>query len=174
MADVVRAADVDGEAGGAAALVLASGVATHGEAICTDRLTTGDAALVVALRQQPDDWRASRGDVPPTWFVTTDQHADSIRTVADPGDLTGIGIAVSEFLEWLPADTRPCVCLDSLTTLLQYCEPDRAYRFLQVLSGRVLDADGTLHCHADPSAHDDAALDKLAGLFDDAVLATED
>lgn len=174
MADVVRTADVDSDTGGAATLVLASGVSSHGEAICTDRLTTGDAALVVALRQPPDDWRASHGNVPPTWFVTTDPHADSVRTVANPGDLTGIGIAVSEFLDLVPADTCPCVCLDSLTTLLQYCEPDRAYRFLQVLSGRVLAADGTLHCHADPDAHDDAVLDQLAGLFDDAILASDD
>lgn len=171
MGEVARAADTDGEAGGPATLVLAPGVSTDGAAACADRLAPSDAALVVALRRQPDDWRAVRGDhLPPTWFVTTDPHSDSVRAVADPGDLTGIGIAVSEFLGWLPSNARPAVCVDSLTTLLQYADPERTARFLQVLCGRVLAADGTVHCHADPAAHDDAVLDQLATLFDDTIV----
>lgn len=171
MGEVARAADRDGETGGQAVLVLAPGVSTAETAACADRLATSDAALVVALRRQPGDWRAARGDhLPPTWFVTTDPHSDSVRAVADPGDLTGIGIAISEFLGWLPSNTRPAVCVDSLTTLLQYADTERTARFLQVLSGRVLAADGTVHCHADPAAHDDDVLDKLATLFDDVVV----
>ncbi|NIB98146.1 hypothetical protein [Halobacterium sp. R2-5] len=173
MSDASRAVDARGDPDGAAALVLAPGVSTEDARVCADRLAAADAALVVSLRRTPRNWQAARdGPLPPTGFVTTDSHPGSVRAVADPGDLTGIGIAVSEYLGDLPGDAEPAVCLDSLTTLLQFAEPERAYRFLQVLCGRVRAAGGTVHCHADPAAHDDAALERLAGLFD-GVLSVE-
>lgn len=169
----VRRVDARGDPDGAAALVLAPGVSTQEAGVCTDRLSAADAALVVSLRRTPGDWQAARdGPLPPTGFVTTDPHPGSVHAVATPGDLTGIGIAVSEYLGDLPDDAEPAVCLDSLTTLLQFTETERAYRFLQVLCGRVRAAGGTVHCHADPAAHDDDALNRLAGLFD-GVLAVE-
>jgi len=59
-----------------------------------------DAAFVVALRQSPGGWLDDRpADLPPTRFVATYPHPDCVRTVSDPGDLTGIAIAVSEFLD---------------------------------------------------------------------------
>ncbi|MFB6270594.1 MAG: hypothetical protein ABEH83_11655, partial [Halobacterium sp.] len=135
-------ADDGRETPGGATLVLAPGVSAQGGQVCTDYLADADAALVVSLRRPPAAWLDSRGDVPATWFVSTEQHPDSVRGVTDPGDLTGVGIAVSEFLDGLPADATPAVCVDSLTTLLQYSSPERTYRFLQVLCGRVLAADG--------------------------------
>lgn len=150
-------------------LVLAPGMSMEGERVCTGLLAEADAALVVSLRQPPDDWLAARENLPATWLVSTEQHRDSVRGVTDPGDLTGIGIAVGEFLEELPGDVDPAVCVDSLTTLLQYSSPERAYRFLQVLCGRVLAAEGTVHCHADPAAHGDDVLEPLQSLFDDVV-----
>lgn len=168
MSTDARASD-ERETLGGAALVLAPGVSTAGERVCRDHVADADAALAVSLRQQPADWLAARDDVGPTWFVSTDQHPDSVRGVTDPGDLTGIGIAVSEFLDDLPSSADPVVCVDSLTTLLQYSSPERTFRFLQVLFGRVLAADGAVHCHADPAAHDDAVLDQLRDLFDDVV-----
>lgn len=167
MSTDVRARD-ETEVSGDAALVLASGV-SRGERVCTDDLAGADAALVISVRRSPADWLDSRGDVPPTWFVSTDQHPDNVRGVSDPADLTGIGIAVSEFLGELPDDVDPVVCVDSLTTLLQYSSPERTYRFLQVLFGRVVAAGGAVHCHADPAAHDDQVLDRLLGLFDGVV-----
>jgi len=149
------------------ALVLAPGVSERRADACARRVADADAAVVVSLRQPPDDWRAARdAALPPTRFVTADPHGDDANTVADPGDLTGLGIAVSERLDSLPADAAPAVCVDSLTTLLQYADTERAYRFLQVLCGRVRAADGTVHVHADPDAHAAADLDRLAGLFD--------
>lgn len=174
MSNASRAADVHGDLGGAATLVFAPGVSTEDEHVCAELLSEADAALVVSLCHGPDNWRASRDhDLPPTHFVTTDSHPDSARTVSDPGDLTGYGIAVSEFLDGLPADAEPAVCLDSVTALLQYADPERAYRFLQVLCGRVLAADGTVHCHVDPAAHDQRVLDLFTGLFD-ATLTVEE
>lgn len=174
MSNVERGAD-GGSAAGDATLVLAPGVSTRGERVCTDLLSRADAALVLAVRRPPDDWRARRGDgLPPTRFVTADPHPDSVRAVSDPGDLTGLGIAVAEYLDAVPADAVPAVCVDSATTLLQFADSRRVYRFLQVLCGRVLAAGGTVHCHVDPAAHDDRVLDRLASLFDDAVTVSAD
>ena len=151
---------------GALALLSTSGV-ENGEHACGARLADADAAFVVALRQSPGGWLDERLDaLPPTRFVATYPHPDCVRTVSDPGDLTGIGIAVSEFLDALPADATPAVCLDSLTTLLQYTGPTRVYRFLQVCVGRICAADGTLHCHVDPSAHGDNVMATLEDVFD--------
>ena len=149
-----------------AMLVLAPGLSGEGARVCARRVAAADAALVVSLRRPSEDWRAARdAALPPTRFVTADPHGDRANA-ADPGDLTGLGIAVSERLGDLPADAEPAVCVDSLTTLLQYADTERAYRFLQVLCGRVRAAGGTVHVHADPAAHDERELDRLAGLFD--------
>ncbi|MGB9964446.1 DUF7504 family protein [Halobacterium hubeiense] len=173
MPDVSRAAAARGDADGAAVLVLASPVDAAATRVCTDRLADADAAVAVSLRRAPADWRAARGDrLPPTRFVAAEPHAGSAHAVSTPGDLTGVGIGVSECLRAFPDDAEPAVCVDSLTTLLQFAEADRTRRFLQVLGGRVRAAGGTLHCHADPAAHEDAALERLAGLFD-GVLAAE-
>ncbi|CQH62195.1 uncharacterized protein HHUB_3675 [Halobacterium hubeiense] len=150
-----------------AMLVLAPGLSGDDARVCTQRVAAADAALVVSLRRPPEDWRAARdGALPPTCFVTAEPNGDAANAVADPGDLTGLGIAVSERLGDLPEDAEPAVCVDSLTTLLQYADTERAYRFLQVLCGRVRAAGGTVHVHADPAAHDERELDRLAGLFD--------
>ncbi|WP_232703428.1 DUF7504 family protein [Halobacterium wangiae] len=151
---------------GTLALLPTSGV-ENGEHVCAARLADADAAFVVAIRQSPGGWLDGRSEtLPPTRFVATYPHPDCVRTVSDPGDLTGIGIAVSEFLDALPADATPGVCLDSLTTLLQYTGPTRVYRFLQVCVGRVRAADGTFHCHVDPSAHGDDVMTTLEDVFD--------
>lgn len=174
MSNESRATDTDGDLGGAATLVFAPGVSAEGDRVCAELLSEADAALVVSLCHGPDNWRASRDhDLPSTRFVTTDSHPDSVRTVSSPGDLTGFGIAVSEYLGGLPDDAEPAVCLDSVTALLQYAAPERAYRFLQVLCGRVLAADGTIHCHVDPAAHDQRVLDLLTGLFDATITVEE-
>jgi len=151
---------------GALALLSTSGV-ENGEGACCARLADADAAFVVALRQSTGGWLDDRpADLPPTRFVATYPHPDCVRTVSDPGDLTGIAIAVSEFLDALPAEATPAVCLDSLTTLLQYTGPTRVYRFLKVCVGRVRAAGGTLHCHVDPGAHGDDVMTTLEDVFD--------
>ena len=154
------------------ALISTSGV-ENGEHACGSRLADADAVLVVSLRQSPGGWLDARpADLPPARFVATYPHPDCVRTVSNPGDLTGIGIAIAEFLDALPEDATPAVCLDSLTTLLQYTGRTRVNRFLQVCTGRVRAADGTLHCHVDPDAHGDDTMATIEGLFDVVVDAS--
>lgn len=132
--------------------------------------------LYVSLVRQADDVVASwydGPDAPPLAVVTLQSRgpaaagaAPSTRTevVSDPGDLTGMGIAVTECLDALPPEPR--VCFDSLTVLLQYVDVERAFRFLHVLSRYLADVDGSLHVHLDPATGDDEAVATLASLFD--------
>lgn len=93
-----------------------------------------------------------------------------VETVANPGDLTGIGMRVSEHLgAWTDDDARTVVCVDSLDALLQHADLSRLFRFLHVLTGRLRTTGAVAHCHLDPTAHDAQTVDTLLQLFDAAV-----
>lgn len=93
----------------------------------------------------------------------------STATVSEPGDLTGIGIKVNQCLSaWEDDDdVRTHVCFDSVTTLLQYVDTRRAFRFLHVLSRRVQSVGALAHYHVDPGAHDEQTLATIEGVFSD-------
>jgi hypothetical protein len=93
----------------------------------------------------------------------------AVRPVSDPTDLTGVGIAVGEWLRARETDEEPVVCLDSLSTLLQYADPERAFRFLHGLRTQVRSADATAFVSVDPGAHDEATLGTFRALFDTVV-----
>ncbi|MFB6118279.1 hypothetical protein [Halosegnis sp.] len=96
---------------------------------------------------------------------------DSRVSVADPNDLTGIGIAVAEHL----ADNDGVrVCFDSVTAMLQYVGTDRAYTFLNSLLGHLWNADARAHFHFNPNAHDDATVAAITSLFDARVDVNEE
>lgn len=93
---------------------------------------------------------------------------ERVEYVSSPGDLTGIGIGVSEQLRRFGASdaehTR--ICFYSLSTLLIYAELETVFRFLHVLSGRV-DSIGALGLFAlDPTTHDESTVNTLRQLFD--------
>jgi hypothetical protein len=93
-----------------------------------------------------------------------------IETVSDPGDLTGIGIAISTFLsEWAENETQTVACFHSITPLLQYANLQRIFRFLHVLTGRFESMGVVAHFHLDPGAHDQQAISTLTPLFDAVV-----
>jgi len=94
----------------------------------------------------------------------------SIARVASPGDLTNLGIATSERLSEMSASDEPgLVCFHSLTTLLQYADPQRVFRFVHTLGGRARSCGAITHYHLDPTAHDPATVATLEPLFDVAV-----
>lgn len=146
---------------------------------------TEQHVLTVAYDRSPeavvDEWRASHdslpasmaviaptGDEPPARpSLPTDVHV----TRVEPDDLTGIGIAVDRYLDrW---DGPTSVCLDSLTTLLDHAEEDRAFRFLHTLTGRFVAADAAGHVHLDPATQDERTVATLATLFDTVVRHTD-
>lgn len=144
-------------------------------------------ALFVTLARSPDEqlghWQARAGDGTPTRLafvaagdstrsddVASPESAESnelVRTVSSPGDLTGIGIQISDVLSaWADDDNQTVLCFHSLTTLHQYVDVGTAFRFFHVLTSRLRTASALGHFHADPSAHEERTLNRLKTLFD--------
>ncbi len=107
-----------------------------------------------------------------------DNPAWAVRTVENPSDLTGVGIELSELLSGMANavddEEELAVCFNSITSLLQYADVQRAFRFLHVVTGRVKTVGGVGHYHIDPEAHDRKTLATLKGLFDAVVEIDED
>lgn len=142
--------------------------------------------LTVDYRQTPDslldEWRRYAGRRPRrTAIICVDETTrsaaaaqssstlpdgpDTATTVENPGDLTGLGITVSEYLT-AHGNADTVVIFDSLTVLLQFVELQRAFRFLHVLANRIDTAGAVGHFHMDPEAHTDQEIATLSSLFD--------
>lgn len=180
-------------------LVLSPAMEERSEAVCADLLSVAPAidrdVLFVTLAQSPDDrlgrWQshADGTEHEALAFVSTGETTRSagtqaapdggpappVHTVPTPGDLTGLGIEISERLEaWAEDDNQTLVCFHTVTTLLQYAEIQPAFQFFHVLASRVRIADARAHYHADPAAHDERTLNTMRTLFDAVVEWDED
>jgi hypothetical protein len=183
--------------GRANTLVLAPAFEAQADEACADMLgAAGPAetdALFMTLSGSPDvclgRWRSGVSLTRPAniGIVSVDDSTRSaaatasvqtganghVRTVSSPGDLTGLGIAVSEFLgDWHGDGNETVVCFDSITTLLQYADLQRAFRFLHVLTQRSDGAGAHAHFHMDPTAHDEQTIRTITSLFDEVVEET--
>jgi|GEM_PF-431900 len=99
----------------------------------------------------------------------------SITPASDPSDLTRLGITVNKRLEeWADGGRRTTMCIDSLTTFLQYVEPERLFRFLHLLQSRVDRVDGVAHYHMNPTAHSKETVNIFATLVDTVVTVNSD
>lgn len=181
-------------------LLLTSALSSADDEACIDLLTVTNPdrenVLSITFTQSADDrldlWRSHVADLPAqAGIVSVDvltRSASSsapspsqtapqpitVETVSDPGDLTGLGIAISKFVSnWDGSPNRTVVCFHSLTPLLQYADLQRVFRFLHVLTGRLKSVDAVAHFHLDPHAHDEQTLDTLTQLFD-AIVEHED
>lgn len=107
-----------------------------------------------------------------------DDPAWAVRAVENPSDLTGVGIELSELLSGMATaagdDEHVAFCFNSITSLLQYADVQRTFRFLHVVTGRVKTVGGTGHYHIDPDAHDSQTMATLKGLFDAVAEVDED
>ncbi|MFC5366013.1 DUF7504 family protein [Salinirubrum litoreum] len=95
------------------------------------------------------------------------------RTIDDPRDMTGIGIAVTETFDRWSAWDRAVVRVGELTTLLQYAETSTVFRFLHVLTNRLTEANAVAFFRLAPDAHDEQTVGTLFQLFDDAIRIEE-
>jgi hypothetical protein len=101
--------------------------------------------------------------------------AITIETVSDPSDLTRLGITLNRLLsEIATPEERTTVCVHSLTSLLQYVEPRRLFRFLHIFRGKLESLDAVAHYHLDPEAHDNQTVGVFTSLFDTVVRITDD
>ncbi|WP_459191552.1 DUF7504 family protein [Halosimplex sp. J119] len=156
---------------------------------CLELLTPAPPADVYALSvlftQSPGDhldaWQRQVGSLPArSRIVSVDADARSSASEPDAGDpavervtspqnLTRLGVRITDCLdEWgeTAPDQQVSVCFQSVSTLLQYVELDKVYKFLDVLTERCRASGAVSHYHLDPHAHDDETTERLVGLFD--------
>jgi len=157
----------------ALALSLLADGATDGQG--TLAVTTGDSAANVM-----DDILERTPNALPSTVSAVDCRGDGSRRgeatesgsyvyhVSSPGDLTGIGIGITESLEYLHnngADSGR-FALTSLSTMLTYTDRKAVFKFCHVLSSRF-DSAGYLGIFTiDSSAHDDQTLQVIKQAFD--------
>lgn len=141
-------------------LTYVVGASNYATRLSTDEMTPAGMAIVEATGE------------------TTPANVDSdfpleIRREA-PGDLTGIGIQCSEFLTRWHDTPDVSLCLESITSMLQYVPIQTAYRFLHVLTHRVAHANATAHYHMSPDAHSQKEVGTIKQLFDAVATYDED
>jgi len=175
-------------------LLLVPSLQSHGRGACLDLLTrtSPEKTNVLAVtytqtvQEWIDQWTGTVGTSPARGGVVsigqsapeTNDPAWAATGIDNPSDLTGIGIEFSELLSQIGTaageDEHIAVCFNSVTSLLQYADLQRTFRFLHVLTGRIKTVDGVGHFHLDPDAHDDQTLATLKGLFDAVIEVNED
>jgi len=187
----------EGDEPQATRLVLTSSLESDDDA-CVDLLESAPPpeldVLCVTLTGAPDDcldrWRSNVALTLPANFgiVCVDEAragsataptslapGGQVQYISSPGDFTGLGIAISEFLaEWHGDDNRTVVCFDSVTTLLQYADSERVFQLLHVLSQRVEESGAIVSFHMTPAAHDDQTVRTIRSLFDHVVDDTDE
>ncbi|MFC7176197.1 DUF7504 family protein [Halosegnis marinus] len=162
-------------------LLLGPSVNDDVDAACRDLLPAASGTYVIAVNFSPtpstwlDRYAATGADPAGLVLVTTNPagiDADdypwplAVEGISTPGDLTGVGMVVSKYLErWHGAD-EVVLCFDSLTALLQYEEPQNVYRFLHIISTRLAGAGARAHFHLDPATQDDKVVSTLRSPFD--------
>ena len=93
-----------------------------------------------------------------------------IERVTNPGNLTALGVAITNAVSTQDCDTgEMSVCFDSLTSLLQYSALDRTVRFLRELSNQFDAVGARAHVHVDPKAHDKQTIGTLVSQFDEVI-----
>lgn len=94
----------------------------------------------------------------------------AVQVVDDPGDLTRLGITISnELSSWQDNHNQTLVCFDSVSILLQYAELQRVFRFIHVLQGRLGNIGARTHYHLNPEAHDSQTEATMQSLFDGVI-----
>lgn len=133
-----------------------------------------------------DEWDAHAGAPPSRGGMVSIGQAEAsvedpawaVEAIEAASDLTGIGIKLSELLTSMADaaedDEAIAVCFDSVTSLLQYADLQRTFRFLHVVTGRIKTVGGVGHFHVDPEAHSNRDLATLKGLFDAVVEVDDD
>lgn len=175
-------------------LLLAPSLGGGGNEVCLDLVTQtppGETnVLSITYTDTPQEWVGrwmdGAGSPPARGGIVAIGQADAsiddpswaVKTVENPSDLTGIGIELSELLSGIANaaddDEHIVVCFNGITSLLQYADLQRAFRFLHVVTGRIKTVGGVGHFHIDPEAHDNQTLATLKGLFDAVVEIDED
>ncbi len=94
---------------------------------------------------------------------------ENIKIVSSPGDLTGIGVKISQFFEefFMKKNIKKIqLHINSLSTILMYSNIQNVFRFLHVFTGRIK-ATGTIGIYdIDSGMHDEQTIATLKQLCD--------
>ncbi|WP_416840349.1 hypothetical protein [Haloferax sp. DFSO52] len=92
----------------------------------------------------------------------------SVQTVTTPGDLRRIGILTTKVLtEWADDAIPSAVCVHTLSALLDAVDdPERVFRFVHILHGRIRSADARGFFYLDPTRQDQQTVRTFFSLFD--------
>ncbi|WP_248897772.1 DUF7504 family protein [Haloplanus halobius] len=158
---------------------------------CVHAAPASDASalIVVAFAGSPvrwlDQWRAAADTDPDrvtvvlvdaaSWLngdpgerLRAVAHPDAdvrVETVASPGNLTDIGVTLTEVLD-AHEEEEPHLCFQSVTVLLQYASAKEVCQFLHVLGGHLDQFGATGHFHLHEGAHDEETVEMLRSVHD--------
>lgn len=146
-------------------------------AFVTTKLDAERFEAELAERWTLDDWDLRIVDcVSRQRAVSPLADTETRRYVATAGDLTGVGIALSGFMQDAyhdPDVEHAAVGLHSLSTMLMYADLRRVFQFVHVITGRIDSSDYVGAFCLDTSAGDDESVSRLKGLFDGLVEVRE-
>jgi hypothetical protein len=119
---------------------------------------------------------ALEGQMPPTYVVDCTGNTDTetlpgdvhVEEVGSAGDLTGIGVALSECMRVIGDDAAGGLRIAhiSLSTLLQYTSAERVFEFCHVISGRISAAGYLGVWTLNTDTHDATVVNTLRGRFE--------
>lgn len=94
------------------------------------------------------------------------EEGGPVVDVGSPGDLTGISMPVSRFLD---GAGDPVLLLDSISSILQYADEEPTFRFLSVLTSNVTGGGGVGLYTFDEGVHSEKTYRTFSQLFDGRV-----
>ncbi|MEL4305665.1 RAD55 family ATPase [Methanococcoides sp. LMO-2] len=152
-------------------------------AIIYNGLNEGDSSIIVSTRETGErvlDWFSDNGlevdssnlgvvdCVTKTLGIPTSDDAH-IKRASSPVDLTGIGVRIGQFFEeYLVVKKAPGMrfCINSLSTILMYCNLQTLFRFLHVFTGRIKASNSLGIFIVEDEMHDTQTIATLKQLFD--------
>jgi hypothetical protein len=99
----------------------------------------------------------------------------TVRHVSKPGDLSKLGIVITQLLsKFENTPRRTVLCFHTLSALHNQVGTKTLFRFLNTLGGRLRSADALGHYHMDPDLHDEIVIETLRPIFDSVVRYSAD
>lgn len=99
----------------------------------------------------------------------------TVRHVSNPGDLSKLGIVITQLLsEFSATPRRTVLCVHTLSALHNHVGTKTLFRFLNTLQGRLRSEDAVGHYHMDPELHDEIVIETLRSVFDSVVRFSAD
>lgn len=169
------------------------------EAICSKFLVDDQGSrdvLFVTFDESPDDrvdvchrseeWaggeigiievgRGSRSSSAAAEITGGEGGSITVRHVSKPGDLSKLGIVITQLLAEFDETPRQTVlCFHTLSALHNQVGTKTLFRFLNTLQGRLRSANAVGHYHMDPDLHDEIVIETLRPIFDVIVRYTAD